>query len=409
MNRNTPLAIAIVAAGVNTTFADTYRVPDDFPSIQTAIDGAADGDLIMIAPGEWSESIDTLGKSITIQGDGTASEVVLRSPDGDSVLFLDLPGVVTTFRDLTFTGGVADTTIRIDDASPTFERCIFRDNLRGAVSDYGSCGQTSGVTIVDSLFIDNQNVNAAGIYLSNSNSVLEGCTFIDNVAVGQGSPFVSAGAAVYVNNWDCGINSFAIRDCDFSGNSAVWGGGLYAQGVFPSAATDLIVDGCRFIDNSANEGRAMWLWYIDSDVSNTYFCGGGDQIHNGWGDQGGNTFVDDCGGAELDDCDGDRISDALAISLGLATDCNADGRPDVCTAGDPKIDADGNGIPDACESAPCPGDVTGNGIVDAADLGILLAVWETAGKNNPLADVNGDGTVDASDLGLLLGAWGLCP
>ncbi|MAD19680.1 MAG: hypothetical protein CMJ52_05595, partial [Planctomycetaceae bacterium] len=56
----------------------------------------------------------------------------------------------------------------------------------------------------------------------------------------------------------------------------------------------------------------------------------------------------------------------------------------------------------------CPGDITGDGEVDAADLGILLALWNTDGKSRPEADVDGDGIVDASDLGLLLGAWGTC-
>jgi hypothetical protein len=55
------------------------------------------------------------------------------------------------------------------------------------------------------------------------------------------------------------------------------------------------------------------------------------------------------------------------------------------------------------------GDITGNGQVDAADLGILLAVWNTNGKSNPEADINGDGTVDAADLGLLIANWGPCP
>ncbi|MAC18090.1 MAG: hypothetical protein CMJ23_00130 [Phycisphaerae bacterium] len=57
----------------------------------------------------------------------------------------------------------------------------------------------------------------------------------------------------------------------------------------------------------------------------------------------------------------------------------------------------------------CPGEVTGDDVVNAADLGILLAVWNTDGKSRPEADINGDGIVNASDLGLLLGAWGVCP
>jgi hypothetical protein len=48
------------------------------------------------------------------------------------------------------------------------------------------------------------------------------------------------------------------------------------------------------------------------------------------------------------------------------------------------------------------GDLDGDGDVDGADLGLLLAAWDTA---DPVADLNGDGNVDGADLGLLLAAW----
>ena len=57
----------------------------------------------------------------------------------------------------------------------------------------------------------------------------------------------------------------------------------------------------------------------------------------------------------------------------------------------------------------CPGDITENGVVDAADLGILLAIWGTDGKNTPAADINEDGIVGAADLGILLSNWDTCP
>jgi hypothetical protein len=46
-------------------------------------------------------------------------------------------------------------------------------------------------------------------------------------------------------------------------------------------------------------------------------------------------------------------------------------------------------------------DLNQDGVVDGADLGLLLAAWES-----PSADLNGDGTTDGADLGLLLAAWG---
>jgi hypothetical protein len=51
------------------------------------------------------------------------------------------------------------------------------------------------------------------------------------------------------------------------------------------------------------------------------------------------------------------------------------------------------------DSPPTP-DLNGDGVVDGADLGLLLASWDT-----PDADLNGDGTTDGADLGLLLASW----
>lgn len=53
----------------------------------------------------------------------------------------------------------------------------------------------------------------------------------------------------------------------------------------------------------------------------------------------------------------------------------------------------------------CAADLTGDGEVDGADLGVLLAAWDTAGST---ADLDGNGTVDGADLGALLAAWGSC-
>ena len=99
-----------------------------------------------------------------------------------------------------------------------------------------------------------------------------------------------------------------------------------------------------------------------------------------------------------------------AAVIEWSADCNNDGIVDYGQILDGTFpDTNLNGVPDECENSICVGDITGNGQVDAADLGILLAVWNTAGKSNPAADINGDGTVNAADLGLLLGNWGPCP
>ena len=62
-------------------------------------------------------------------------------------------------------------------------------------------------------------------------------------------------------------------------------------------------------------------------------------------------------------------------------------------------------IDEQFDGLDCPADLNGDGVVDSADLGLLIAAWNTA---DAVADINGDGAVDAADLGLLVGAWGDC-
>ncbi len=57
-------------------------------------------------------------------------------------------------------------------------------------------------------------------------------------------------------------------------------------------------------------------------------------------------------------------------------------------------------------ASTCPGDLTNDNRVSEADLGILLAAWQT----NAAGDLNGDNQTDEADLGIMLGNWqNTCP
>jgi hypothetical protein len=49
-----------------------------------------------------------------------------------------------------------------------------------------------------------------------------------------------------------------------------------------------------------------------------------------------------------------------------------------------------------------PADLNGDGVVNGADLGVMLAGWNSAGPT----DLNQDGTTNGADLGILLANWG---
>ena len=79
--------------------SSTIHVPDDYATIQEAVDAAIDGDTIIVRPGTYFEIIDFLGKAVTVQsefgpdvtiidGNQSGSIVTFQSGEGsDSILY----------------------------------------------------------------------------------------------------------------------------------------------------------------------------------------------------------------------------------------------------------------------------------------------------------------------------------
>ena len=65
------------------------EVPGEYPTIQAAVDAAADGDLVLIAPGVYSEAVDVSTNNLTIRGldrDGVVLDGELELDNGIRVL-----------------------------------------------------------------------------------------------------------------------------------------------------------------------------------------------------------------------------------------------------------------------------------------------------------------------------------
>ena len=135
--------LAVSTAQGATIFVDAGNCPgpgdgsvgDPYCSIQTAIDNAVDTDEVVVAPGTYFETIDFLGKAVTLRSTG-GPEVTIIDAGGilgaGSVVTCDSgerPGSV--LQGFTITGGVAvkGGGMYNDGSSPTVIGCVFSNNL----------------------------------------------------------------------------------------------------------------------------------------------------------------------------------------------------------------------------------------------------------------------------------------
>jgi hypothetical protein len=366
-------------------------VPADYPSIQQAIDAAADGNIIQIAAGTFPvvAPITTRGKAVTLRGTLGAGGIPATLIDGGEVSSLldcisgEGPG--TRFEDLCFQrgAGISSQPVRVLGSSPTFVRCVVRDcrtPLDGTVVIYGG----------------------APLFL--------GCSFLSNSA--------GAGGAVAI-----AYTSPIFRNCIVSNNVCVsYGGAFYC-----SVNGRVALDGCLVSANTAGySGGAFRFAVAGSGLSrNTRVCGNAPD-NGGPEDYGLNCYADDCAACtgdfdgdgipndsdncpltpnpEQEDCDLDNVGDACSP---LGTDCDQNGVFDTCQIAAGASDINQNWVLDSCE---CIADLFIDQVVDGVDLGVLLAYWgpTTSASASQRSDVNRDGAVDGIDLGYLLSRWGPC-
>lgn len=177
------LAVLTVAGcltlfGLTAANAATYYVPDDFATIQGAINAVVDGDVVLVKPGIYLENLNITSKTITV-----------KSTDGPETTIID--------------GQNAGTTVY-----------FYGDHNRP---------ELSGFTITHGSY--------SGIYIYKSAPLLHNNRIVGNSGYYGGGLYAVGGA--------CGVD---IRDTEISGNSAVYyGGGIYSNVACVSVTNSKIV------------------------------------------------------------------------------------------------------------------------------------------------------------------------
>ncbi|WP_437591389.1 choice-of-anchor Q domain-containing protein [Sorangium sp. So ce1000] len=162
------VALAVVVAGSRAARARTIDVPEDYPTIQAAVEAAENHDRIRVAPGTYPESIAWTGKSIALIGAGPDATIVDPSlgPGGRCLMLVDVPPG-TRVEGFTCQNGTTDATspdgggMLIQGGRLQVKRVVFQNNLA-----FGNGGglwiEGADVTLHDASFLNNEAANSGG-------------------------------------------------------------------------------------------------------------------------------------------------------------------------------------------------------------------------------------------------------
>jgi hypothetical protein len=235
------LILSGVLTLVGTPGATTYLVTadgtGDFPTIQAAINAAAEGDTVSLAPGtfrgEGNRDLNYLGKSVVVRSqNGDPDDCTLDCEgslahprrgfyfhSGESPQAV-LEGVTIRWGFAQYGGGIRC----INGSSPTICNCRIRD-CSGSYQTFGAgmyCDQSSP-TITGCEFIGNLGEFGGGLYCRISSSTVSQCLFVTNEASQRG-----AGICCYEQA------EILVTMCTFSSNSGLRGAGFYASESSPT-------------------------------------------------------------------------------------------------------------------------------------------------------------------------------
>jgi len=442
---------ALALFTVDARAATTIHVPDDFPTIQQAIDAAADEDTILVAPGTYDETINFNGKAITVRGLAGPEKTVINAKGAGSVVTCANGEANDSVLDgFTITGGNSQNGggMLNEQSSPTVRNCAFTNNIannRGG----GMANIDSDPIVSDCVFENNSAGNGGGIGGDHASPTVTNCVFRANTATSFGGgmhnqftnsaeitdcQFIANVASVDgggMANLDGA--SPTVRNTQFLGNEAgEWGGGATNHNF-----TQPTYINCIFVGNSAEHGGAMTA--VHDDAPQLIHC---TLYGNTATDSGGGLWVFMWGGFLPDPPpvvgsifwanQPDQIDDSIHVAEisftniqgGWPGENNFDVDPQLVNpAGpdgvlgteddnvrlqtdSPAIDAgDNDGVPDEIDTdldgnpRIVDGDDDGNAIVDLGAFEFQPAIP---------GDLNDDNAVNITDLLALLDQWGDC-
>lgn len=199
------IVCALLLAFTSPQRSNTYYVPDDYRTIQEAIDATIHGDTVIVRPGTYVENIRFHGKAITVKSElGPYVTLIDGNQMESCVSFLDGEHNTSILEGFTITNGLG-----------TYDPWIYGHFGGGII-----CMNSSSPLIRNNIISKNTPLYGGGIHVEHFSSPVIERNIITENSVGLGY-----GGGIYC----FGSCSPVIKGNYISKNSAWLGGGIYCK------------------------------------------------------------------------------------------------------------------------------------------------------------------------------------
>lgn len=451
------ITCAVMTAISSAAFADTLLVPSEYGSIQSGIDAAIEGDIVSVEAGIYYETIDFLGKAITVSSaDGDPSGTFIDGGvSSDSVVkFITAETAKSIIDGFTIRNGsgVDGGGVYILSASPTIQNCIISGNNASRFGG-GIFAESCSISLTNVSITGNVSVKTgAGIHLKYGEGFITGGSISNNIGTsGSGLYFKDGVGNLTITNVAFNENngsknggaiynktsSLTVQSCTFEMNSVTEdGGAFYSYSIGSSGFSD-----CQFLSNTAGDGggvanirsstASFALCTFDGNIADSDCNGVGEsgvmEIHLSSVTLESPTICTNLICDTIEDFSEEQptiIGDISGCSSGVGACCGGT----ACWELDYNDCLDGGGVwggeDTICEMVNCYSADAGACCIDNICViaatsaacedangifeGELIECGDVVCEGCP-ADLNGDGSVEVNDIIEVISSWGACP
>lgn len=250
----------ITAAGAPLVAHSTvYKVPQQHPTIQAAIDVAVNGDTIRVAPGTYAEHPVINGKAISLIGADAATTVIDGGGSGRVLTVVNSSPGVVTIAGLTLRNGVGNTSDQREGGGLYVNAAssVVRDNVitnNAACAGTGIAATGGSIRLLRNRIVSNTALNVNGCGTEAMSLRMAGESFVERNVIANnqtaGGQIVGEGKVWFRHN--------VVRDNVENSAASAFGWGGLASGA------PIVVEDNLFAHNSGSVIGGAHLYTLDT-------------------------------------------------------------------------------------------------------------------------------------------------